>query len=727
MATRDIEAGRAHVIIRLRDQVTAGLKHVERSLSGFGRNFATLGAAITAGSAGALAFPLKMAADMEQLGIGLEVFMGSAEGAKAMMKEIADFAKNTPFGLRDVAQNAESLLRARIEAAKVIPILNALGNAAGGNAEKLSGLVLAYTQMTGRGKLLAEEANQMTERGLAPLYVISQATGRSIPELTQAMSDGAISADLFTAAIQKVYGPGTRLGSMLDRQSQSAYGLLGKLMDAVSMGLKPLGDATLAVLKPVASFAIGAADAFGAFTEKNQALAKGVAAVLIGLAALGGVLAGIGFVALAVSTIAGGLVMAWQLALATLFAVFSPLGVLIGGLVLAIVTFRSQIASAFAAAAAYVQPLTAAFWEVWSIFQQAWTGILAALMSGDLTMAAGIAWMGFTAAAWTAADGIGQVVSKAIEYLGRFIPGVDAVKNYMTAAFSSIGRAILAGRWDLAGAIAMQKLRMAVQSGLDSVSLTWAATMTGLGAMWDFMVFGLGRSWAYVIGAWNNGVLLMKKGINGIVQGIDYLITSLKIAERQASAAMGDRFAPAMIEQYRKEFAERTEMRNKDLADQEASNKQAFNQRIAQQDQQLNRSLTGRVQAEQSVQNAQAQRRMQQQQQLAALESEAAKAYAQSGDPTLAMKAAQARAQLNEAVKTATEKPKDPAVKQLQQQASGGMRTVGSVTSSGTFSAAGAAASLGFNARPLEDTARNTRRLVTLAERVRARDEARFG
>jgi tape measure domain-containing protein len=727
MATRDIEAGRAHVIIRLRDQVTAGLKHVERSLSGFGRNFATLGAAITAGSAGALAFPLKMAADMEQMGIALEVLLGNADAAKTMLKGLADFAKATPFGLADVGENAKLLLAYGVSAQSVLPNLRMLGDVSLGNKERFDRLALAFGQTQAKSRLMGQEVLQLTEAGFNPLQEISRTTGVSMLELTDRMERGEISAAMLTNAFYTATSAGGRFAGGMDRMSSSALGMLAKLMDAVAFGLKPLGDAAVAILKPVVGFATDVASAFEAFAQKNQGLMKAVAGVLIGLVAFGGVLAGVGLAAIALSTIAGGLAVAWQFAFATLFAVFSPLGVLIGGLVLAIVTFRSQIASAFAAAAAYVQPLTAAFWEVWSIFQQAWTGILAALMSGDLTMAAGIAWMGFTAAAWTAADGIAQVVSKAIEYLGRFIPGVDAVKNYMTAAFSSIGRAILAGRWDLAGAIAMQKLRMAVQSGLDSVSLTWAATMTGLGAMWDFMVFGLGRSWAYVIGAWNNGVLLMKKGINGIVQGIDYLITSLKIAERQASAAMGDRFAPAMIEQYRKEFAERTEMRNKDLADQEASNKQAFNQRIAQQDQQLNRSLTGRVQAEQSVQNAQAQRRMQQQQQLAALESEAAKAYAQSGDPTLAMKAAEARAQLNEAVKTATEKPKDPAVKQLQQQASGGMRTVGSVTSSGTFSAAGAAASLGFNARPMEDTARNTRRLVTLAERVRARDEARFG
>ncbi len=40
MAAKDIEAGRAYVLIQLRDKVTAGLQHVERSMAGFGRNFA---------------------------------------------------------------------------------------------------------------------------------------------------------------------------------------------------------------------------------------------------------------------------------------------------------------------------------------------------------------------------------------------------------------------------------------------------------------------------------------------------------------------------------------------------------------------------------------------------------------------------------------------------------------------------------------------------------------
>jgi tape measure domain-containing protein len=671
MASKDIEAGRAHVIIRLRDQVTAGLKHVERSVGGFGRNFATLGAAITAGSAGALAFPLKMAADMEQLGIGLEIFMGSASAAQAMMKEIATFAKNTPFGLRDVAENAQSLLRARVAASSVIPVLNALGNASNGEQEKLSGLVLAYSQMMGKGKLIAQEANQMNERGLSPMLVLSEATGRSVTELQQAMEAGAISSEYFTAALQSVYGPGGRLGTILDRQAKSAYGLLGILIDAVSMGLKPLGEAAIEILKPIATFAIGAADAFAAFAAKNQGLAKTVAAVLIGLVAVGGVLTGVGLAALALSTVAGGLAAAWAFAgavlSATLAALTSPLTVLLGIALL----FRSQIAAALSAAVTYMQPFITAIRSIGAIFYETFGGIVGALMQGDLQTAAGIAWLGFVAAAWEGVAQLGNAITVALDFLQAWIPGVDGVRSYISAAFASIGQAILAGRWDVAGAIMMAKIRLVITEGWNAITSVWTGFTVLLESAWDSIVSGIQTTW--------------RSAVTEIAKWLVWL------AEQAGFAMDGV-----------KEELDRMNASDQKKADgAQASREQA-------------RYNAGAESIAAGEARAAAIRK-----QIAELEGQAATAYESAGAPTISDAAAKAKADLKTAIAAATDRKEDPAVKQLQQQAAGGMRQVGSVTSSGTFSAAGAAASLGFNARPLEDTARNTKRMVTLLERDR--------
>ncbi len=271
--------------------------------------------------------------------------------------------------------------------------------------------------------------------------------------------------------------------------------MMSTLMDAVAFGLRPIGDAAIAVLKPVVSFATNVADAFGAFAERNQWLTKVIAATLIGLFALGAVLVGIGMAAMALGTVVGGLATAWGMAVAVLMAVFSPMGALIGALVLAVVTFRSQIASAFGAAASYFAPLISSLANVWAIFQQTFGGIIAVLMRGDLEAAAGIAWLGFMAATWSAVADFGTAMLAALAMLGAWIPGVDSVVAYLGESFAGVGQAILAGRWDVAGAILMAKLRLVITEGWNSILSVWTGFGVVLGNVWDSIVFGIRATW----------------------------------------------------------------------------------------------------------------------------------------------------------------------------------------------------------------------------------------
>ncbi len=207
MSARDVEAGRAHVIIALRDKVSGALKHVERSVSGFGRSFASLGAAVSAGSGAALAFPLKLAADMERTGIGFEVMLGSAEASKQMLKDLAAFARSTPFTLDDASKNAQMLLAYGVSANNVIPSLKALGDVSLGDQEKFNRLTLAFGQTMAKGRLMGQEVLQMTEAGFNPLQEISRTTGISVAALSKKMEAGEISAQMLAGAFASATGP----------------------------------------------------------------------------------------------------------------------------------------------------------------------------------------------------------------------------------------------------------------------------------------------------------------------------------------------------------------------------------------------------------------------------------------------------------------------------------------------------------------------------------------
>jgi tape measure domain-containing protein len=320
MASKDIEAGRAYVLIQLRDKVTAGLQHVERSFASFGRNFATLGATFAAVGGAGLLWPGKLSADMEMLQVSFEVMLGSAGQAQSLLAKLADFAKKTPFTMTDLASNAQLLLNYGVSAGAIMPSLQALGDVAAGDAEKFSRLALAFGQTQAKGRLMGQEVLQMTEAGFNPLQVISKATGRSMLQLSKDMEEGKISAQMVSQAFALASGPGGKFHGMMDKMSATTRGLLSTLLDSVQMGLQPFGEAVNGILKPLLRFGISAADAVGAFLKANKGLATAAAAVLMVITALGLGLIAIGGAAMAASSVFGLLALVWSISLNTLIA-----------------------------------------------------------------------------------------------------------------------------------------------------------------------------------------------------------------------------------------------------------------------------------------------------------------------------------------------------------------------------------------------------------------------
>ncbi len=62
-----------------------------------------------------------------------------------------------------------------------------------------------------------------------------------------------------------------------------------------------------------------------------------------------------------------------------------------------------------------LEPIRAGFMQVWDVFSTAFGAIVETLMRGDLEMAAGIAWTGFVAVAWTAIEQLGMAVNTGLD------------------------------------------------------------------------------------------------------------------------------------------------------------------------------------------------------------------------------------------------------------------------------------------------------------------------
>lgn len=743
MASKDIRAGGAFVEVSLRDRVGKGLAAIERKLSASGRSIATLGAAITGGGLATIAWPLKLAADMEQTTVAFEVMTGSAENAKKLLESLKTFAASTPFGMTELSENARLLMSYGIAADDIVGTLRILGDVSGGSAEKLSRLALAYGQVQANGKLMGGEVRQMIETGFNPLKEISRTTGQSMLTLTKRMEDGKISAADLTKAFITATSKGGNFFNLMDAQSKTSLGLWSSIVDNVVQSLTDFGTTILEALKPGLQLLVTFTGGLRSFIAANAGTLKILGLVAVGVVAVGAALTAVGLAAMAAATVVGGLFTAWGFLVAIVPVLLSPLGAVVAALIAAAAAafyfrdaigrglaaigsalktiatvaltavtafgglfaavgiavaiipalfsplgaaiialaaaagaayyFRDAIANALNNVAGYLQPIADAIGRVWSIFQETFGGIVAALAGGELQTAAQIAWLGFAAAAWQGIAELGDAVTTALDFLSAWIPGVDAIRSYLGETFASIGQSILAGRWDLAGAILMTKLRLAIDSGWSSISFMWSAFTIGLMTIFETMGSAIRKTFREAVFAIAGYITWIGEKLGLVTEG-----ATAEVAKMKAEAQKTD---------------------DKAVAGRDAN----------------------RYAAAQSAMDAAKQRSLELQNKLAALEQQSAQASDAAGNPTLSDKANNAGLALQDAIRNAEAEREKAAAgapgtkgSPIPKLAAKAADTVAKVESKGSFSAAAAALfGLGSGDDAADRTATNTQLIAT--------------
>lgn len=194
---------------------------------------------------------LDAAGDMEMLTTQFEVMLGSSEKAVALMEELKAFAAATPFALEDLATGTQQLLSFGVAQEDVIKTMQMLGDTAGGNAEKLSGLVLAYGKVTTKGKASLEEINMMAERGLPIFKILSEEMGVSREQLFKLISAGKVSAENITNAFRTMTSEGGMFFEGMKKQSLTFQGLVSTLKDNVKLMVASIGETLLPIAKQI--------------------------------------------------------------------------------------------------------------------------------------------------------------------------------------------------------------------------------------------------------------------------------------------------------------------------------------------------------------------------------------------------------------------------------------------------------------------------------------------
>lgn len=178
--------------------------------------------------------------------------------------------------------------------------------ATGGNAEQADGALLALTQVFSKGKVSAEELNQIAERIPGTFTLFAEATGRTGPELAKGLEQGKIGLNDLLKFLELLRTKYSVTASELAQSSTDAGARLtatfDKLREDVGRALQPLGaqfQTTFAkALKDATPALVGLAQGLTQFVNALGANAGAIALASKFALALGGViLAGRAFAA----------------------------------------------------------------------------------------------------------------------------------------------------------------------------------------------------------------------------------------------------------------------------------------------------------------------------------------------------------------------------------------------------------------------------------------------
>lgn len=167
----------------------------------------------------------------EQSEIAFTTMLGDGDKAKKMIADLTEFAARTPFELPNLLDSTKKLMAFGFEAEKIIPMLTVVGDAASGlgNPAAMDFIIRAIGQIQAKGKVAAQEMNQLAEQGIPAWETLASTIGVSIPEAMKLAEEGAISSQVAIPAI--LSGMDARFHGMMEKQSQSMSGLFSTLMD----------------------------------------------------------------------------------------------------------------------------------------------------------------------------------------------------------------------------------------------------------------------------------------------------------------------------------------------------------------------------------------------------------------------------------------------------------------------------------------------------------------
>ena len=233
--------------------------HASKALHGFAASVGHMGdiiansmkgaaLAFTAAGTAAIGFAVKSAAEFEQTRIGLENMLGSAAGAKSLLKDISDFAARTPFEFPELAQATRQLVAFGFSASDAFDTMKQLGDVSAAVGAPINDLAYLMGTLRTQGRAFTVDIRQFAQRGIPIYEYLAKVLKTNEQEISKMIEAGKIGFPEVQKAFQMMTAEGGKFHNTMEKQSKSLSGLFSTLKDTLSsagreiVGINKEGD-----------------------------------------------------------------------------------------------------------------------------------------------------------------------------------------------------------------------------------------------------------------------------------------------------------------------------------------------------------------------------------------------------------------------------------------------------------------------------------------------------
>lgn len=193
---------------------------------------------------------------MQQLDVALSTILQSKSKADALLAEISEFAKKTPFNLDEVANGAKQLLAYGSSADKVIEELSMLGDVASGLQIPIGQLIYLYGTLRTQGRAMTVDIRQFAGRGIPIYEELAKVLGVTKDQVGELVKEGKVGFKEVEQAFKNMTSEGGKFANLMENSAGTWPQRLSNIEDTLFQKMNEFGNK----YREVFEFGIGTAE-----------------------------------------------------------------------------------------------------------------------------------------------------------------------------------------------------------------------------------------------------------------------------------------------------------------------------------------------------------------------------------------------------------------------------------------------------------------------------------